>query len=195
MKKKGNNNYEIIAIGASAGGPKVIREILSFLPSQFPLGIIIVQHIAEGFVEKLAEGLNKTSLIEVKLAQTGDRVEGGRAFLAPDKYHTIVNKKGQIRLLSAPVFKGHRPSIDFLMESVAEVYGTRAIGVLLTGMGEDGARGLRAIKEGDGITLVQDEGSCTIFGMPKVAIDIGAADEVLSIQGIIDRLLSLGSKT
>ena len=81
------------------------------------------------------------------------------------------------------------------MESVAEVYGTRAIGVLLTGMGEDGARGLRAIKEGDGITLVQDEGSCTIFGMPKVAIDIGAADEVLSIQGIIDRLLSLGSKT
>jgi len=183
------NNYKIIAIGSSAGGPKVLRKILGSIPRQFPLGIIIIQHITEGFVEGLVEGLDKTSLIEVKLAQTGDRVRGGTALFAPDKCHTIV--KGRIELTSAPLLKGHRPSIDLLMESVAKVCGTQAIGVLLTGMGDDGARGLKAIKGAGGLTLVQDEMSCTVFGMPKAAIDLGAVDEVLSLQGLIDRLLSL----
>ena len=188
------NNYKIIAIGSSAGGPKVLKEILGSIPRQFPLGIIIVQHITEGFVEGLVEGLNKTSLIEVKLAETGERVRGGTALFAPDKCHTIVNKKGRIELTSAPPLRGHRPSIDLLMESIAKVYGTQAIGVLLTGMGNDGARGLKAIKEAGGITMVQDEMSCTVFGMPKAAIDLGAVDEVLSPRGLIDRLLSLGAE-
>ena len=189
-----NKNYKIIAIGSSAGGPKVLRKILGSIPKEFPLGIITVQHIAEGFVEGLVRGLDKTSLIEVKLAQEGDQVRAGTALFAPDKYHTIVNRKGLIELTSAPSLKGHQPSIDPLMESIAKVYGTRAIGVLLTGLGDDGARGLKAIKAAGGISLVQDEKSCAVFGMPKAAIDMGAADEVLSVQDLIDRLLSLGAE-
>lgn len=179
------NKHEIVGIGASTGGPSVVMQILKSLPPDYPYGIVIVQHMAEGFTKNFADWLGNAARIKVKLAEEGERIEKGKALVAPDGFHTIVRGKRTIGLVSGVPVNSVRPSADVLFQSIADVYGASAVGVLLTGMGADGAEGLKQIKDRGGITIAQSEESCAVFGMPKVAIEKGAAIQVLPIDGII----------
>ena len=190
---------KVVVIGASTGGPPVLERILSELPSNFPAAILIVQHMPAKFTKSLAERLDRMSEIAVKEAEEGDIVEPGRAYVAPGDFHMAVKKKRVqskvkiiINLNQDPFVHGLRPSVDVTMKSVADVYGENAVGIILTGMGEDGAEGMRAIKRRKGKTIAQDEATSLIFGMPKRVIDDGNADRVLSLfeisQGIIQLL-------
>ena len=177
-------NARIVAIGASTGGPKALRKILSVIPANFPVGIVIVQHISSGFSTGLAHWLNKESQITVKVAEQGDTVEAGLALIAPHGFHILIQQGGKVRLNKGLPVEGNRPSASVLLSSVAKVYGKKAIGVILTGMGIDGATGLAEVKAAGGQTIVQDEQSSDIFGMPKAAIELGAAEKVLPIEKI-----------
>lgn len=177
----------ILAIGASTGGPKAILSIVRSLPADFPAAVLVVQHIASGFARGFATWLNKESAIEVSLAGNGQAYPAGQVLLAPDDCHMIV-EKGQVRLVDTPPVNCCRPSIDMLFNSLAVEEGARVVGVLLTGMGRDGAVGMSRIRERGGLTLAQDEASCAVFGMPKAAIALNAVDEVLSLQSMPDAL-------
>jgi two-component system chemotaxis response regulator CheB len=182
---------QIIAIGASTGGPPALHIILNQLPADLPLPVMIVQHISPGFVGGLARWLNDTTPLRVKVAEMDDGLQPGTAYLAPDGQHLLVKMRGLIGLGSSPPVDGHRPSVTALFESVALHYGSAAVGVLLTGMGSDGARGLKMMHGAGSRTLVQDEHSSVVFGMPKEAIALGAAGEVLPLEKIGLRLLKL----
>lgn len=188
-----------IVIGASTGGPPVLEQILSELPPNFPAAILVVQHMPAKFTKSLADRLNQMSEITVKEAEEGDIVEAGKAHVAPGDFHMTVKKKiiqgkpkGIISLNQGPFVQGFRPSIDVTMKSVADAYGENAVGIILTGMGVDGAEGMRAIKRRNGKTIAQDEATSLIFGMPREVIDRGDADYVFPIfkisQGIIQLL-------
>jgi len=181
----------VVGIGVSTGGPGVLSQILKALPAGFPMALLIVQHISEGFTAGLVEWLSREVRLGIRLAREGDPVEPGVALMAPDGAHLVIQRGGRVRLTRALPVGGHRPSADVLLQSLADTYGEAAIGVLLTGMGRDGAEGLKAIRDAGGHTIVQDEESSVIFGMPKVAIDLGAAEEVLPPAGIAERLLQL----
>jgi two-component system chemotaxis response regulator CheB len=181
-----NASTRIIAIGASTGGTEAIKDVLRNLPSNCP-GIVIVQHMPEMFTRSFAERLNSLSIINVKEAEEGDEVLDGRALIAPgNKHMTIVNRNGKyvVRLNAEDKVNRHRPSVDVLFRSVAQVAASNAMGILLTGMGEDGAAGLLEIKSSDGYTIAQDRSSSVVFGMPRRAIEIGAACEIFSITQI-----------
>ncbi|HHT9138817.1 MAG TPA: chemotaxis-specific protein-glutamate methyltransferase CheB [Candidatus Wunengus sp. YC60] len=182
------NTYEIIGIGASTGGPSVVMQILKHIPSDYDPGILVVQHMAEGFIDGFMKWLGNACKVKVKLAQEGEKIEKGQVLIAPDGFHTIVRGRKSVGLISGNPVNGVKPSVDILFDSIAEVYGESAIGVLLTGMGADGAEGLKHIKDKGGITIVQSEDSCAVFGMPKVAIEKGAASRVLSVEDIIRTL-------
>lgn len=185
---------QVVAIGVSTGGPKVLVEILQDLPSAFPFALLIVQHIAQGFTRGLAQWLGQKAQLEVKVAEDGEPVRPGAALVAPEGSHMLVQSEGRIKLSRGLPVGGHRPSIDVLFRSVASAYGRSAIGVLLTGMGRDGAEGLKAIKEMGGVTLVQNEASCVVFGMPKAAIELGIVDYVLPPGGIAQALLKMAEE-
>lgn len=180
--------YEIIGIGASIGGPSIVMQILKNLPHDYNLGILVVQHMAEGFINSFAEWIGNACKVKVRLAKEGDKLEKGHVLIAPDGYHTIVYSNKTIGLMSGEMVNGVKPSVDILFKSIAEVYGKHAIGILLTGMGVDGAEGLQHIKNKGGITIAQSEKSCAVFGMPKAAIERGSADKVLSVEDIIHTL-------
>ena len=178
------SKFQVVAIGSSTGGPKALHKVLSQLPVDFPSGILVVQHISAGFTSGLVSWLDRTSQVSVKEAEEGDKIQPGVVFIAPHDFHMMVVSGGRIRLNKALPIKGHRPSANVLFSSVAKVYNKNSIGVVLTGMGEDGATGLVEMRKSGSKTIVQDEESSVIFGMPKVAIEMGAAEEVLPIDKI-----------
>lgn len=183
-----SNTPEIIGIGASTGGPSVVMQILKSIPSDYNPGVLVVQHMASGFIKGFSDWLGAACKVKVKLAKDGEKIESGQVLVAPDGFHTIVRSKKTIGLVSGEKVYGVKPSVDILFNSIAEVYGNSAVGVLLTGMGADGAEGLKHIKDSGGITIAQSEDSCAVFGMPKAAIEKGAASKVLSVEDIIRTL-------
>ncbi|MCW4035145.1 MAG: chemotaxis response regulator protein-glutamate methylesterase [Candidatus Bathyarchaeota archaeon] len=177
----------IIAIGASTGGPPAVEHVLTNLPKNIP-PILIVQHMPAGFTNSFAKRLDRLCSFDVKEAEDGDPILSGQVLVAPGGYHMTVTRRGRIKLDVGPPENGMRPAVDPMMRSVAEIYQSQAIGVVLTGMGRDGAYGLEAIKKYGGRTIAQDEATCTVFGMPRVAIEEGHADVVLPISKIAERL-------
>lgn len=186
-----DRNVEVVGIGVSTGGPKVLQQILSALPGDFSLSVLVVQHITEGFMSGLVDWLQPPCQLTVKIAAEGDAVLPGRVFFAPDSSHLVVASDGTLHLSRAEPVNGHRPSADVTLQSLAAAYGDRAAGVLLTGMGSDGAEGLRAVHEAGGLTLAQNEESCVVFGMPRAAIELGAAQHVLSLPDLTESLIAL----
>ncbi|NTU84613.1 MAG: chemotaxis-specific protein-glutamate methyltransferase CheB [Chloroflexales bacterium] len=170
--------FPMVVIGASTGGPRVVRQVLAGLPRHFPAALLVVQHIAQGFSDGMAEWLGESLPLPVAVAREGDRLRPGHVLLAPDRYDLLVQSGGVIHLSDLPLLL-QRPAIDIAMQSVAAIFGAAATGVLLTGMGRDGALGMRSIKRAGGLTIAQDEASCTIYGMPRAAIELDAVDLVL----------------
>lgn len=183
--------HKVVAIGASTGGTEAIREILTRLPPTFP-GIVIVQHMPPKFTTSFAERLDQLCALEVKEAADGDSVLPGRALLAPGNYHMLLQRSGArylVRVKNGPPVHHQRPSVDVLFQSVAQAAGGNAVGVILTGMGADGAAGLLAMRQQGAHTIAQDEDSCVVFGMPKEAIQRQAAAKVLPLNRIAEELV------
>lgn len=181
----------VIAMGLSTGGVQSIEVVLRALPAQTP-GIVIVQHMPEKFTASLAARLNGLCALEVVEARHGDAVRPGRALIAPGGRHMRLLRQGnayKVEVLDGPLINHHRPSVDVLFRSVAQQAGAAAIGVIMTGMGDDGARGLRDMHDAGATTAAQDEASCVVFGMPKEAIRLGAADATLPLSEIAPWLL------
>jgi two-component system chemotaxis response regulator CheB len=179
-------SQRIVAIGASTGGTEALTEILAAMPSDAP-GMVIVQHMPEHFTAAFARRLNELCQMEVKEAEDGDRISAGRALLAPGNRHLSVKRRGGQRVVEVsegPLVSRHRPSVDVLFRSVAAEEGSNALGVLLTGMGSDGALGLLEMKRAGAQTVAQDEATCVVFGMPKEAVALGAVDYVLPLGNI-----------
>ncbi len=175
---------KVIAIVSSTGGPNALFEILRALPSHFPAPILIVQHMSPGFIHGLAEGLNHADHIRVRVAQDNDALRPGEALLAPDDAHLTVSDSHRIRLDRTPPLGGHRPAGDALLKSIGVHYGEHSLGIILTGMGNDGAKGMAALKAAGGRTIAQDKTTSIIFGMPKTAIGLGVIDHVLPLSQI-----------
>jgi two-component system, chemotaxis family, protein-glutamate methylesterase/glutaminase len=186
----------VIAVGASTGGTEALRVFLTALPADCP-PVVIVQHMPEVFTRAFAERLNKECGIDVEEAQDGDHLRIGQALIAPGNRHMLVNRKGEelvVQILDGPLVSRHRPSVDVLFRSVAISVGPKAVGVILTGMGDDGAQGLGEMKEAGAATIAQNEASCIVFGMPKEAIARGAVSVVVPLEEIASATLSLQSK-
>ena len=182
---------DVVAIGASSGGPRVLEELLSTLPATYALAVLVVQHMAEGFMTGLLRWLQQRCLLLVKVAEEGDAILPRRVLFTPDWAHLVVQPDGRVHLSEGDPVNGHRPSVDVTFKSLAKVYGARAAGMLLTGMGSDGAAGLLAIRQAGGVTYVQDQESSVVFGMPRAAIELGAAQHVLPPSGLIRSLNAL----
>ncbi len=173
------DDVRIVVVGASTGGPPAIRELLAGLPNGFNVPVVIVQHMASGFIAGFADWLNETSSLPVQVASDGTSLLPGRVYVAPDGLQTAVAAPGRLSCTSGSPENGLRPSVAWLFRSVAEVYGGHAAAVLLTGMGKDGADELRLLREKGALTAAQDEESSVIFGMPGEAVRLNAADHVL----------------
>lgn len=183
---------KLIAIGASTGGTEAIKDVLLELPADCP-GVVITQHMPAGFTRTFAERLNRLSRLTVSEARDGDRILPGHALLAPGGMHMLVSRSGAnyvARLSDAPLVNGHRPAVDVMFHSAARSAGRNLIAALLTGMGRDGAQGLLDIRQTGGYTLAQDEATCVVYGMPREAALIGAAEEVLPLAAIGPALLA-----
>ncbi|MEB0165117.1 chemotaxis response regulator protein-glutamate methylesterase, partial [Glaciimonas sp. CA11.2] len=186
------NAEKIIVIGASTGGTEAIREILQPMPPECP-GILIAQHMPPGFTQSFAQRLNGLCRITVKEAVHGEPILPGHAYIAPGGYHLSIARMGAQYLLQVdqePPVNRHRPSIDVLFDSAAKAVGKNAIGIILTGMGRDGAAGLLRLRQAGAYTFAQDEASCVVFGMPREAIAIGAATEVVSMSEMSQRVFT-----
>lgn len=178
---------QVLAIGASTGGPQAVMSIVKSLPADFKATTFIVQHIASGFAGGFAQWLDRECRISVRLAVDGDEFKHGEVLVAPGNHHMII-RDGVIRLTQDKPVNCCRPSIDVLFKSLALEQGARVVGVLLSGMGKDGAQGFIHIKERGGLTIAQDERSCAVFGMPKAAIAMNAVDLIVPLAGIPDTL-------
>ena len=187
----GQGLMQLIAMGASTGGPLALQGILGQLPGNLPVPIVVVQHISHGFVSGLAHWLNATTPLRVKVAESGEPLRPGTVYLAPDDQHLLVTQDRIVRLEASPPVDGHRPSVTALFESVAQSYGRAAVGVLLTGMGSDGAWGLKALHDAGSYTIAQDEATSIVFGMPQRGIALGVAHEVWPLEQIAGRLNKL----
>lgn len=182
---------EIVVMGASAGGPAAIVQILGQLPAGFPLPILVVQHLGADFVPGFANWLASRCQLKVQVALEGRVPAAGEIWVAPGGKHMTLNKDRQVVLHSDKGPHRHQPSIDVLFESVAQLYGARAIGVLLTGMGDDGARGMEKLRAQGARTIAQDEETCVVFGMPAAAMERQAVDYVLPLSHIAEALMDL----
>ncbi len=178
-----------VTIGASTGGPQAVHKILAQLPADFPVPIICTQHISQGFLPGLVDWLASECKVKVKIAQVGESPLPGIVYFAPDKSHLELDAQGKFIYSSSLPVDGHCPSITVTFKSIAKFYGRAAAGVLLTGMGRDGAEGMQAIAQVGGLTVAQDEKTCVVFGMPKEAIALHAVQHVLPIQEIAPVLL------
>jgi two-component system chemotaxis response regulator CheB len=182
---------KVVAIGSSTGGTEAIREVLTRLPPDFP-GVLITQHMPPGFTRSFATRMNSLSRIAVSEAREGERVLPGHAYIAPGDHHMRLAKSGSnyvIALDDGEPVNRHRPSVEVLFQSVAAVAGANALGVMLTGMGKDGAQAMVAMREAGSFNIAQDEASCVVFGMPREAIALGAVHEVLPVTQIAERLI------
>jgi len=176
----------VVAIGTSTGGTQALERVLTALPSISP-GMVIVQHMPEKFTAAFAERLNRLCQIDVREAQDNDRVVQGRALIAPGGKHMLLKRSGAqylVEVRDGPPVNRHRPSVDVLFRSVAKVAGSNALGIIMTGMGDDGARGLKEMRDAGAGTIAQDEASCVVFGMPKEAIKLGGAMRTMSLDEI-----------
>jgi two-component system chemotaxis response regulator CheB len=184
---------KIVAIGISTGGPNALQYLFSQIPEDFPGCILVVQHMPEGFTEMFARRLDESSALEVKEAQSGDLLLAGRALICPGNRHMKVchMEHGDVTILvDQPRVNGHRPSVDVLFNSVAHTLGNKVVGVLMTGMGEDGAAGMGAIQAAGGVTLAQSPDTCVVDSMPRSAISRGFASRVVSLSGLSSVLQS-----
>lgn len=175
---------EVVAIGASTGGPAALNTILGALPADFPAPILIVQHITAGFTLGLAAWLQHRCQLPIHVARAAERIQPGIVYIAPDACHLLVAKDRRLQLNTNALVNHVRPSANVLFESIGRVYSARAIGILLTGMGEDGALGLRAIHQSGGLTIAQDEATSIVYGMPRAAAELGACSTILPIDQI-----------
>lgn len=182
---------EIIVIGASTGGPQAINELFAQLPSNFPVPVICVQHICSGFLQGFIDWLSSSCRLPIQMAKPGDKPKPGRIYFPPEQQHLELDDRGRFICFDSPPLDGHRPSITVTFKSAAKFYGRATVGILLTGMGKDGAEGLQYIAQAGGLTIAQDEASSIIFGMPKEAIELGAAKLILPIHAIAPKLLEL----
>jgi two-component system, chemotaxis family, protein-glutamate methylesterase/glutaminase len=192
LLSEGDHTNRIIAVGASTGGTQAIEQILSNLPANSP-GVVIVQHMPENFTATFAERLNEVCRIHVREARDNEPITPGLALVAPGNRHLIIQKSTNgytARVKEGALVHHQRPSVDVLFYSVASIAGPAAIGVLLTGMGADGAKGLLAMRQNGAMTIVQDEETCVVFGMPKEAVKLGAAASVLPLNQITSTIIS-----
>jgi len=170
-------------VGASTGGTEALREFLSQLPLD-TAGVVVVQHMPENFTRAFAERLDRICGIKVKEAKNGDTVLKGQALIAPGNYHTLLKRSGAqyyVEVKDGPLVTRHRPSVDVLFRSTAYYAGKNAVGVIMTGMGDDGAKGMKEMKDAGAFTIAQDEESCVVFGMPGEAVKLNAVDKVLPL--------------
>lgn len=184
---------KLVAIGISTGGPQALQYLLPQLPAEFPGTIVVVQHMPENFTEMFARRLDEICAIRVKETQSGDILQPGRALICPGNRHMKVKKLplGEVAVLAdEPKVNGHRPSADVLFRSVAEEFGNRSVALLMTGMGDDGAEGLGAVKAAGGVTIAQSEDSCVVYGMPKAAIERGYATRVIPLDAMLNTLMA-----
>lgn len=184
---------KIIAIGASTGGTVALSEFIKNLPRDIP-GIVIVQHMPGGFTKSFASRLNDISEVEVSEAKDGEIIGRGKVLIAPGEYHMVIRREGgqyKVKLGTGDKVSGHRPSVDVLFNSVSKEAGANAVGIILTGMGSDGAKGLLKMKNAGGKTIGQDEKSCVVYGMPKIAYEIGAVENQIPLDSINDKLISV----
>jgi two-component system chemotaxis response regulator CheB len=181
----------VVIIGCSTGGPGALHQIIPRLPADLSAGYLIVQHMPAGFTKSLATRLDEIAAIHVKEAEDGDRVRPGLALMAPGGFHMGVTPEGSILLNQEPPQHGVRPAVDKLFESAVPVFGDRLIGVILTGMGYDGARGMASLKKRGGKTIAEDASTCVVYGMPKVVAELGLADQILPVHEIPDAIARL----
>lgn len=182
---------KLIAMGASTGGTEALKEVLVRMPQNSP-GMVIVQHMPPLFTTAFAERLNRLCSVEVREAKDGDSVLNGQALIAPGNFHMLMRRSGSryyVNIKDGPMVHHQRPAVDILFNSVAQYAGANAIGVILTGMGADGAQGMLRMKEGGAKTIAQDEASCVVFGMPKEAIRLGAVDRVVPLELIPQEII------
>ncbi len=183
------NANRIIAIVSSTGGPNALFKVLRDLPAGFPVPILIVQHMSPGFIHGLAEWLDHEDHIRVRVGEDKDVLLPGEALLAPDNMHLTIDGNHRVKLIDEPPLGGHRPSGTTLLKSIGEHYGRQALGVILTGMGSDGAQGMAALKAAGGKTIAQDQKTSVIFGMPGTAINLGAVTQVLPLSKIASAIV------
>jgi two-component system, chemotaxis family, protein-glutamate methylesterase/glutaminase len=184
---------KVVALGASIGGTHALRRVLAAMPADAP-GIVIAQHMPEHFTAAFANRLTSECAIDVREARDGDSVCVGCALIAPGNRHMVLRRDGasyRVQVRSGPLVSGHRPSIDVLFKSVARYAGSNAVGVIMTGMGHDGAAGLKMMRDAGAHTLAQDEASCVVYGMPKEAVSLGGVDEVVTLERIAERVLGV----
>jgi two-component system chemotaxis response regulator CheB len=187
---------QVIAVGASTGGTEALREFLVALPADAP-GVVIVQHMPERFTRAFAERLDGLCTVRVKEAEDGDRVLAGHALIAPGGRHLRLVRDGAtylVRVVDDPPVNRHRPSVDVLFHACAQHAGPNAVGVIMTGMGDDGARGLVAMRQAGARTLAQDEATCVVFGMPRAAIELGAVERTLPLGRLADAALAFAAE-
>lgn len=190
QKRKPAQQEKLLVVGASTGGPKALKQIFSRFPGDLNAAVLVVQHMPAGFTTSLAKRLDKLSELDVKEAERGDKLKPGAAFVAPGNYHLIVDKEA-IDLTQEEKLHNVRPAIDKTMESAVRNYEGQLVGVLLTGMGKDGAQGLELIKEVDGQTIAQDKSTSVVYGMPKSAYERGAVDVVKPVQEIATEIVTM----
>ncbi len=181
--------FPVVVIGASTGGPRVVQQILAGLPAHYGAAVLVVQHIAQGFSAGMVEWMALHSALPIHIAVADTALRPGHVIVAPDHSDLLITDDGRVKLSMQPLLLP-RPTIDVTMQSVAEICGSAAIGVLLTGMGRDGAQGMRSIRRAGGYTIAQNEATCTIFGMPKAAIELNAVHAILPPDKIIEALIT-----
>ena len=181
----------IVAIASSTGGPQALKQLLGELPADLKVPVLIVQHMSPGFIGGLADWLNEDSPLRVRVASRDEPIRAGQVLLAPDHFHMTVGPGERVKLVDAPEDQGLKPSANYLFSSVAERYGAATVAAVLTGMGDDGCRGLKKIKESGGTVLAQDEDTSVIFGMPGAAVAQGLADLVVPLESVAGTLLRL----
>lgn len=185
------SNFKVIAVGASTGGPLGLQALFMALPKDFPLPIICVQHISQGFLQGLLDWLEVTCGVSIQIAQAGEKPEPGNIYFPPERRHLTIDRLGRFVYSNALPEESHCPSVTTLFASVAKFYGRKTIGILLSGMGRDGADGMKVIADAGGLTIAQDEATSVVFGMPKEAIALGAVQRVLPIDAIAPTVIQI----
>jgi two-component system chemotaxis response regulator CheB len=195
LYKPSTVDFHVVTLGISTGGPFSLQKIIPMLPKEFPLPILIVQHMPPKFTKSLSERLNSMSQIAVKEAEHGETIKGGTVYVAQGGFHMKAVKNGistpTIAISEQPSTTLHRPSVDVMMESSVQAYGRNVLGVIMTGMGHDGLEGLKIIKSRNGYCLAQNEETCVVYGMPKSAVDAGIADAIVPLEHIPETMVKL----
>lgn len=195
VRPAGSFPRQVVVIGSSTGGPRALHQLIPALPRDLPAAVLIVQHMPPGFTRSLAEGLDRGAQLSVAEASAGDRLETGLVLVAPGDHHMVITPEHKVRLDNqAPRLNGVRPSVDVTLSSVAQVFGSSAVGVILTGMGRDGTRGAMELRARGGRVVAEDEATCVVFGMPRSVIEEGAATAIVPLPQMADEILQLLSQ-